>query len=140
MLDSHSNSALPEQPTGVVDKNAPSAVQKCQRLQHELLQDRDPALYQCLQEHGIEPQIYALRWVRLLFGREFHLDDVIALWDAIFAAGIDLKLVDYVGLAMLLFIREQLLDRPYEIVLKRLFKVRPPPRATHVPILTPPLL
>ncbi len=30
-------------------------------------------------------QIYLLRWVRLLFAREFHIEDVMRLWDAIFA-------------------------------------------------------
>ncbi len=46
------------------------------------------------------------RWVRLLFGREFPMQDLLVLWDAIFADGISFDLVDYVFVAMLLYIRE----------------------------------
>ena len=28
-----------------------------------------------------------LRWLRLLFGREFHLSDSMLVWDALFAHG-----------------------------------------------------
>jgi hypothetical protein len=44
--------------------------------------------------------------VRLLLGREFHLEDVLRLWDAIFAYGQGLTLVDYIIVAMLMYIRE----------------------------------
>jgi len=46
------------------------------------------------------------RWVRLLFGREFPMQDLLMLWDAIFADGISFDLVDYVFVAMLLYIRD----------------------------------
>lgn len=46
------------------------------------------------------------RWVRLLFGREFPLQDLLVIWDALFADSITLDLVDYVFLAMLLYIRD----------------------------------
>lgn len=46
------------------------------------------------------------RWVRLLFGREFLLQDLLAVWDALFADSITLDLVDYVFVAMLLYIRD----------------------------------
>lgn len=46
------------------------------------------------------------RWVRLLFGREFPLQDLLVVWDALFADSITLDLVDYVFVAMLLYIRD----------------------------------
>lgn len=46
------------------------------------------------------------RWVRLLFGREFSLQDLLVVWDALFADSITLDLVDYVFVAMLLYIRD----------------------------------
>jgi len=46
------------------------------------------------------------RWVRLLFGREFPMQDLLMLWDAIFADSISFDLVDYVFVAMLLYIRD----------------------------------
>ena len=47
------------------------------------------------------------RWIRLLFGREFRFSDVLLLWDALFADGASLVLVDYVFVAMLTSIREK---------------------------------
>jgi len=42
----------------------------------------------------------------LLFGREFPMQDLLMLWDAIFADGISFDLVDYVFVAMLLYIKD----------------------------------
>jgi len=71
-----------------------------------LLKSYDPVLHNHLTRLGIEPQLYGLRWIRLLFGREFHVADVLKLWDAIFADDPKLSIVDYVCLAMLLYLRE----------------------------------
>ncbi|KAL0346895.1 UNVERIFIED_CONTAM: TBC1 domain family member 5 [Sesamum calycinum] len=38
-----------------------------------------------LVELGVEPQYFALRWLRVLFGREFCLEDLLVIWDEIFA-------------------------------------------------------
>lgn len=48
------------------------------------------------------------RWVRLLFGREFSLDAVFDMWDALFAIDSSLELVDMISIAMLLRIRWEL--------------------------------
>lgn len=40
-----------------------------------MLQRSDPQLKRRLAELEVEPQLYLLRWLRLLFGREFHLMD-----------------------------------------------------------------
>lgn len=45
------------------------------------------------------------RWIRLLFGREFPLPELLEVWDSLFAADPDLVLVDYICVAMLLRIR-----------------------------------
>ena len=44
------------------------------------------------------------RWIRLLFGREFPLPNVLEVWDALFADGP--SLVDYMCVSMLMHIRE----------------------------------
>ena len=36
-------------------------------MQHVLLKAIDPELYRCLKRRSIEPQLYALRWMRCLF-------------------------------------------------------------------------
>ena len=42
------------------------------------------------------------RWIRLLFGREFGFDEVLSMWDAIFADDPSLEIVDLICLNMLL--------------------------------------
>lgn len=49
------------------------------------------------------------RWIRLLFGREFDLDAVFDMWDALFAIDSSLELVDMISIAMLLRIRWELI-------------------------------
>eukprot|EP01018_Ginkgo_biloba_P026470 Gb_24603 [translate_table: standard] len=53
---------------------------------YNLLAVADMSLYSHLVELGVEPQYFALRWLRVLFGREFVLEDLLLLWDAIFTA------------------------------------------------------
>lgn len=45
------------------------------------------------------------RWIRLLFGREFPFEQLLILWDTIFAFDPDLELIDLVCVAMLIRIR-----------------------------------
>eukprot|EP01137_Pigoraptor_chileana_P004808 Opistho-2@46964 len=105
--------------------SAPAIVTKLRRIQHVLLKEVDHDLYLHLLKMEIEPQIYGLRWLRLLFGREFHLDDVLVLWDAIFADGSHFEIVDYICVSMLTYIRQQLLHGDYVTCLKRLMKYPP---------------
>ncbi|KAI5061156.1 hypothetical protein GOP47_0023661 [Adiantum capillus-veneris] len=46
----------------------------------------DMSLYLHLVGLGVEPQFFALRWLRVLFGREFDLEKLLLLWDAILGA------------------------------------------------------
>ena len=45
--------------------------------------------------------------MRLLFGREFAFQDVLLIWDRLFAEGLRPELIDFVCVAMLLRIRRQ---------------------------------
>uniref|UniRef100_A0A0P4WL95 Rab-GAP TBC domain-containing protein n=1 Tax=Scylla olivacea TaxID=85551 RepID=A0A0P4WL95_SCYOL len=98
-------------------------VQKLTTIHDTLLQKHDPALYTHLARLEIPPQIYGIRWIRLLFGREFPLQDLLMVWDAIFS---DIQptfpLVDYLTIAMLIFIREPLLSGDYTTCLKFLMR------------------
>ena len=51
-------------------------VLRCRRV-HQLLEKKDSELYSHIAKvHQVEPQLYVLRWLRLVFTREFHIDDV----------------------------------------------------------------
>ncbi|XP_055273022.1 TBC1 domain family member 5 isoform X3 [Moschus berezovskii] len=94
-----------------------AVVTKVNQIQDQLLKKHDIELYMHLNRLEIAPQIYGLRWVRLLFGREFPLQDLLVVWDALFADGLTLTLVDYIFVAMLLFIRDALISSNYQTCL-----------------------
>ncbi|XP_010467872.1 PREDICTED: uncharacterized protein LOC104747861 [Camelina sativa] len=54
---------------------------------YRLLAVVDSSLHSHLVELGVEPQYFGLRWLRVLFGREFLLQDLLLVWDEIFSAG-----------------------------------------------------
>lgn len=64
------------------------------------------------------------RWIRLLFGREFPLSELLEVWDSLFAEDPDLQLVDYICVAMLLRIRWPRPSPPPPSLLLRLEKCR----------------
>ncbi|GEM06910.1 TBC domain protein, Rab GTPase activator [Rhodotorula toruloides] len=78
------------------------------RLQ-SLLKTLDPTLHTAFVRLQVEPQIYAIRWLRLLFSREFPFADSLLLWDGLFARDPTLQLTTHVALTMLLRIRDSLI-------------------------------
>ncbi|KAJ2771038.1 hypothetical protein IWQ56_001937 [Coemansia nantahalensis] len=90
----------------------------------------DPRLGERLRGLDIEPQLFGIRWYRLLFSRELaRLDDVCALWDVLFAdsAAGPLRLVDWVAVVVLLANRRRLLHGDYEECLTTLLHLPPLP-------------
>ncbi|KAH8117577.1 rab-GTPase-TBC domain-containing protein [Phellopilus nigrolimitatus] len=108
----------------------------CQKLQAEMLKATDPMLWQGMQKAGIEPQIYwnasyfrnyMLRWLRLLFTREFSLPDAMILWDGIFSYENTFQLVRWICVAMLIRIRNYLIPADYSGQLTSLLRYPSPP-------------
>ncbi|XP_040044010.2 TBC1 domain family member 5 [Gasterosteus aculeatus] len=100
-------------------------VTKVNRIQDLLLKKNDVELHMHLNRLEIAPQIYGIRWVRLLFGREFPLQDLLVVWDALFADSITLDLVDYCFVAMLLYIRDALIASNFQTCLGLLMHYPP---------------
>ncbi|KAF2029343.1 RabGAP/TBC [Setomelanomma holmii] len=90
--------------TGSTTKGTPMLA-RSSRIFEKYLPKADPELAAHLVKLEIVPQIFLLRWIRLLFGREFSLDAVFDMWDALFAIDSTLELVDMISIAMLLRIR-----------------------------------
>lgn len=91
--------------------SAPSSsspiVERSKRIHEQLLRQADLELAEHLSAIEVLPQIFLIRWIRLLFGREFAFDDVLSLWDVLFAEDPTLDLVDLICVSMLLRIRWQ---------------------------------
>ncbi|XP_068603244.1 TBC1 domain family member 5 [Brachionichthys hirsutus] len=100
-------------------------VTKVNRIQDQLVKRHDVELHMHLNRLEIAPQIYGIRWVRLLFGREFPLQDLLVVWDALFADSITLDLVDYTFVSMLLYIRDALIASNFQTCLGLLMHYPP---------------
>ncbi|KDP27459.1 hypothetical protein JCGZ_19820 [Jatropha curcas] len=72
-------------PAGGSHSGLPPVIEASAALYH-LLSVVDSSLHSHLVELGVEPQYFALRWLRVLFGREFSLENLLLIWDEIFAA------------------------------------------------------
>ncbi len=122
------------------DDSLTPVLKSCNRIHHQYLHKADPQLHKRLVEMNIEPQLYALAWVRLMFGRQFHIEDVMCLWDGIFAAQSNVggngsspsgrtdkivEIIEYVGVAMVIFVREFLMAQDEMRCLQRLMKFPP---------------
>ncbi|KAL4808907.1 rab-GTPase-TBC domain-containing protein [Aspergillus unguis] len=107
-------------------------VLQCEHIHHDLLAATDMELANHLQSLDILPQIFLTRWMRLLFGREFPFQDMLVIWDHLFAEGLRLELIDFVCVAMILRIRWQLLSSDSSTVLTTL--LRYPSPQPHSPV------
>ncbi|KAM0559566.1 hypothetical protein ACHAPJ_004090 [Fusarium lateritium] len=117
-------SRFPEQSSAIVERS---------KFVHEVcLQKVDPELATHLTNIEILPQIFLIRWIRLLFSREFPFEQFLVLWDTIFAVDPTLELIDLICVAMLIRIRWDLLEADYSVCLQLLLKY-PPPSGAHGP-------
>lgn len=91
-------------------------------IKEVLLAPNDPQLFQHLEKLDIPLQLFGIRWLRLLFGREFPLQDLLVLWDAIFADSSSFDLVNYIVVSMLVAIRSSLLKSDYTKCLTQLMR------------------
>ncbi|VDP59579.1 unnamed protein product [Schistosoma mattheei] len=73
-----------------------------EQIHKQLLLRHNPLLYNHLKKLEISPKLFGLKWIRLLFGHEFPLQDLLYIWDCIFAVNNNLAFVPYMYLSMLL--------------------------------------
>uniref|UniRef100_A0A8D2HX90 TBC1 domain family member 13 n=1 Tax=Urocitellus parryii TaxID=9999 RepID=A0A8D2HX90_UROPR len=92
---------------------------------YSTLKDKDVELYLKLQEQNIKPQFFAFRWLTLLLSQEFLLPDVIRIWDSLFADDNRFDFLLLVCCAMLILIREQLLEGDFTINMRLLQLISP---------------
>jgi len=86
-------------------------IRRLRYVHDDLLRASDVHLSKHLRTLGLEPQFYLLRWMRLLFAREFPISQLCFVWDAVFATTPDdFDLCDYVAVAILSTYRKLLLE------------------------------
>ncbi|GFO09533.1 TBC1 domain family member 13-like [Plakobranchus ocellatus] len=84
----------------------------------ELVQKLDNPLYQRLEHQELKPQFYAFRWITLLLSQEFHLPDVLRIWDSLFSDPNRFDFLIYLCCAMLMSIRKDVLANDFPTNMK----------------------
>eukprot|EP00644_Phytophthora_capsici_P003940 jgi/Phyca11/533605/estExt2_fgenesh1_pg.C_PHYCAscaffold_150095 len=80
------------------------------RIHHHILSRCDPPTARHLAKLGVEPQIFLLRWVRVLMAREFETPLVWQIWDAIFSlTPSDFSFINLLCVAIVREFREEIL-------------------------------
>ncbi|KAK4106580.1 RabGAP/TBC [Parathielavia hyrcaniae] len=108
-------------------------VERSKYIHEVALTKIDEELANHLRNIEVLPQIFLIRWIRLLFGREFGFEQLLSLWDTLFAYDPTLELIDLICVAMLLRIRWTLLEADYSVALQLMLKypTPPPPHGPH---------
>ncbi|KAH9948093.1 RabGAP/TBC [Amylocystis lapponica] len=122
---------------GTVKPYVAPIVEACNRIQSTYLRAVDEELWRRMQNAGIEPQIYGIRWLRLLFTREFSMHDSMILWDGLFACDPTFDLAQWICVAMLVRIRNQLMPADYSGQLTYLLHYPQSPQPTSEPSAVP---
>ncbi|KAI1457679.1 RabGAP/TBC [Annulohypoxylon moriforme] len=126
------SSANSSQTTSSQSSPTSSIVEKSQYIHEVCLYKVDPELSTHLKNIEILPQVFLIRWIRLLFSREFPFDQTLVLWDTLFSVDPSFKLIDLICTAMLIRIRWDLLNADYTVALQLLLRY-PPPQSSHGP-------
>ncbi|CAF4537568.1 unnamed protein product [Rotaria sp. Silwood2] len=75
-----------------------------------LLKETANDIYDLFEEQNLKPEFYAFRWLTLLLSQEFHLPDVLRIWDSLFADQEEnFEFLFYICCAMVILPRNQLL-------------------------------
>ncbi|KAL0227341.1 hypothetical protein P9112_014665 [Eukaryota sp. TZLM1-RC] len=89
-----------------------------------VLGKRNPAIVAHLEQSDIPPHLFLIPWLRLLFLRQFHLQDCLKLWDVIIAYT-PIVIVPYIASAMIEYLSADLIAMGYNQILRRLMSFPP---------------
>lgn len=108
-------------------------------VQNSLLRNVDAKLANHLSQLDIHATAYGIRWLRLLFLREFSFANCARLWDCMFADyawtsllkankreyNISQSVMPQIAVSMLMYVKEELLQSDYSYALRRLMRYPP---------------
>lgn len=86
----------------------------------KMLEHKDLPVFNRLKDQGIFPTYYSFRWLTLMLSQEFSLPDVLRLWDSILSDESRFDYLIYVCCAMIILVRDQLLENDFEHNVKML--------------------
>ncbi|GBP83581.1 TBC1 domain family member 5 [Eumeta japonica] len=102
--------------------NPNEVIKYLEKVKEEHLVPLDPELATHLNNCNISMELFGIRWLRLLFGREFPRTEIPHLWSYLFSEGPLLPNIHYVIIAMLISMKKSLLDPDPGTVLSALMR------------------
>ncbi|CAB3239542.1 unnamed protein product, partial [Arctia plantaginis] len=109
-------------PTAKVTHNPNEVIRYLDNVREEFLVPLDLELATHLFECNISMELFGIRWLRLLFGREFPRSEIPNLWGFLFSDGPMLPNLHFVIVAMLISMRNTLLDPDPGVILSALMR------------------
>ena len=80
----------------------------------------DPDVYEKLEDENVKPQFYALRWLMLLMCQEFDMANCVRFWDTLFADKYRFEYLNYVCVAVIQEVREEILNGDFACCMENL--------------------
>lgn len=78
-----------------------------------MLKEKDYEIWARLRDQELYPQYYSFRWLTLLLSQEFPLPDVLRIWDSVLADEKRYNFLVKVCCAMIILLREQILENDF---------------------------
>lgn len=70
-----------------------------------MLAGKDPELEEALTEMDIQPELYMIRWIRILFSQLYPTKDLVEIWNTIFLFGMNSGIIENICVALLTMVR-----------------------------------
>lgn len=70
-----------------------------------MLKEKDAELEKALTDMDIIPELYMIRWIRILFSQLYSVTDTIKLWNIIFLFGINSGIIEHICITLLSLVR-----------------------------------
>ncbi|CAH2070878.1 unnamed protein product, partial [Iphiclides podalirius] len=102
-------------------------VRYLERVKEEFLVPLEHELATHLAECNISLELFGIRWLRLLFGREFPRSEIPDLWGFVFADGPVMPNLHYIVVAMLIAMKSSLVEADCGAALSALMRPAPAP-------------
>ena len=102
-----------------LDKEQNGIDGKC-RAMLVILKSVDFDVWEKLEDERVNPQFYALRWLMLLMCQEFDMANCVRLWDTLFADTSRYEFLNYVCVAIILEVREEVLEGDFAACMENL--------------------
>lgn len=100
-----------------MDDKYSGIIQKLNRV-IDIVKSFDPELYENMRTKSLDRNIFHFRWVILSFAREFHIDDVVWLWDRLLSDSTRFELVLYCAAAKIVLLKERIMESDFSACMK----------------------